>query len=320
MRGVITSSGRARFGIMGFDNWAQRCGVGHVQGSAITDAFSAKEAGICAAKQATQGVMPDLIIMSASAGYEEHIIAGINKVCKGVRVFGSTSANDTLVGESAHAPWQIYGSLAGWGAITDGGVVLLALWLGEACCMHNAITHCYGPTQHTGIITRASGRDILEIDGDLAADVFLQRWTGLSLSCGPQDFAQYSLAFDGRLVDIKGIGDNGELQCFASTADELGRCSVQLVHIKPSDVIGAIREVARKAKERLEFQVRGALVVICAGTSCMFCNEDFLELESILKDIAPEVMTMFSFGEQGNLRPGQNAFHGNHMLNLMFFM
>merc|ERR1712151_829766 len=185
--------------------------------------------------------------------------------------------------------------------------------------MHNAITHCYGPTMHSGIISIAHGRELVEIDGHPAADIFLQKWTGLSLSCGPKDLAQYALAFDGRLVDIKGIGDKGELQCFASTTDELGSI-VQLVFIKPSDVIGAIREVARKAKEQLEFEVRGALVVICAGTSCMFCNDDFLELQSILKDVAPEVMTMFSFGEQGNLRSGQDAFHGNNMLNLLFFM
>merc|ERR1712178_100143 len=105
---------------------------------------SARAAGIKAAKQATQGHTPDLMIMLSSVGYEEHILAGINKVCKGVRIFGGSSGNDVLIGGAEDKPWQTYGSLAGWGAHTAGGVVLLAIWLSGNCSMHSVLSHCYG--------------------------------------------------------------------------------------------------------------------------------------------------------------------------------
>lgn len=318
MRGVIASSGRARFGILGFDGWAERCGVGSVKGEQICDQGSAQAAGVSLANQATQGQTPDLIIMCASAGYEEHILSGINQVCKGVRVFGGSAGNDVFVDGPHDAPWQMYGSLAGWGALTDGGVVILAIWLKRNCSMHSVLSHCYGATAHTGMITKAEGRDIFEIDGRAAGDVLLH-WTGLSLPWVGKEFCQYAFAFEDRLVDFKGIGDVGQLQCFAATASEFGHCAVQLVHLKPSGVIGAIREVARKAKEGLTFEVRSALVVVCAGTSCLFTDDDFQKLQASMKEIAEDAIAIFTFGEQGNPYSGKDAFHGNNMLNFLFF-
>merc|ERR1712146_491046 len=279
---------------------------------------SARVAGIMATKQATQGQTPDLIVMLVSAGYEEHILSGINKVCRGVRIFGGSSGNDVLLGGAENTPWQMYGSLAGWGAHTDGGVVLMALWLSGTCNMHSVLSHCYGATEHTGMITRAEGRDIFEIDGRAAGHVLLD-WTVLSQPFAPKDFSQYAFAFGDRLVDFKGIGDVGQLQCFASTASDFGHCPVHLVHLKPSGVISAVKEVVRKAKESVTFEVRAALVVICAGTSCLFTDDDMQKLQASMSDIAPDVITIFTLGEQGNTYSGKDGFHGNNMLNFLFF-
>lgn len=193
--------------------------------------------------------------MSASPGFEEHVLKGINKVCKGVRVFGSSSGNDLIIDGAQDAPWQIYGSLAGWGA-SRGGVSAMAIWLHDTTSMHNVLLHCYGPEEHSGMITNAQGRDILEIDGCLASNIFLD-WTGLSLPLKTKELAQYSLAFNDRLVDVMGISKDGVLNCYASTAADLGHCQVSILSIKPSDVIGAIKQVARAAKESVGFDVRG---------------------------------------------------------------
>merc|ERR1712183_666719 len=110
--------------------------------------------------------------------------------------------------------------------------------------MGSVILHAYGPTQHVGNVTNAHGRNIIQINGRKAGDVFLE-WTQLSLPLKAKEMAQYALAFDNRLVDIRGIGTNGELECFASHAADLGFCEAALVCVKPGDVIGAIKEAAR---------------------------------------------------------------------------
>merc|ERR1711941_227408 len=127
-----------------------------------------------------------------------------------------------------------------------------------------------------------------------------------------------ALAFDGCLVDFKGTGQFGELQCFASLASDLGSHSVQLVHIKPSAVIGAIREVARTARATVRFEIKIALVVICASTGSLVDSGDMKKIEAVLREVAPEVMAVFSCGEQGNAHSGSDAFHGNNMLNFLF--
>eukprot|EP00931_Biecheleriopsis_adriatica_P047340 TRINITY_DN27287_c0_g1_i1.p1 TRINITY_DN27287_c0_g1~~TRINITY_DN27287_c0_g1_i1.p1 ORF type:complete len:760 (-),score=94.32 TRINITY_DN27287_c0_g1_i1:161-2392(-) len=321
MQGVLTACEQPKFAIMGFVGWAKRCGVGHVDGSKITDVFSAREAGIKATNEATLGVMPDIIIMFGSSGYEEHILVGINKVCKGVRVFGGTSSNDAFIDGASNSPWQLYGGIAGWGALNNGGFVLLAIWQHKHSRMHSVISHCVGSTSHTGVITRAEGRNIYEIDHRLAGDV-LQEWIGLSLPCPHKQLAQYSLAFEDehvhRFVHFKGVGEQGELQCYASTASDLGYSSARLVRIKPSSLLGAIREVARQAKSEVTFQIRGALLILGAGTSSLLNEDDISKMKVFLSDVAPVVLTSFCTGGQGNVQSGANALHGNNVFNFLF--
>lgn len=159
---------------------------------------------------------------------------------------------------------------------------------------------------------------IHEIDNKRAGDVFLE-WTGLSLPWSPKDVSAYALAFDERLVDFKGMGDDGELICFASTAADFGCHEAKLVHVKPSGVVAAVQQVARRAKDAVGFEIRAALVVICAGTSGLFTDQDFERINDVLKELGPEVLTMFSLGEQGNSNSGSESFHGNNMLNFLFF-
>jgi hypothetical protein len=345
MRGVLSSGAQARLGMIGFTGLAKRCGVSSIDAKTIVDAASARQAGREAALDATQGIKPDLLIMCAAVGFEEHFLTGINEVCSGVPVVGATSGNDALIDGQQDAPWQLFGSIAGWGAHSHplgapgGGVVLLAIWSTETSEMHNILSHCYGKTQKSGTVTNADGRSILEIDGRKAFEVFSE-WTGLTMPLSNKQLAQYALAFDdpgspsgspsrasvdpsmsfpSRLVDVKSVGPDGELLCYASTAAELGRCAVSAVHVKPHDVIGAIREIARKAKDEVDFEVQGALVVVCGGTSTMFSQADLDSFRKNLLDIAPEVIAVFSFGEQGKTSSHGDSVHGNNMLNFLFF-
>eukprot|EP00929_Paragymnodinium_shiwhaense_P006749 TRINITY_DN11070_c0_g1_i1.p1 TRINITY_DN11070_c0_g1~~TRINITY_DN11070_c0_g1_i1.p1 ORF type:complete len:747 (+),score=154.32 TRINITY_DN11070_c0_g1_i1:137-2377(+) len=318
MQGILSSTGSCRLGILGVDSWARRCGIGHVEGSMISDSSSAHEAGVQAALQATDGQFPDIIFLMASTGHEEHILSGINKVCKGVRIFGGSAANDMLIDSASPPAWQVFGGLQGWGSITDGGLVLMAIWQSGHCNIHAALSHCYGNTPNKGEITKAENRTIYEINGRPAGELLME-WTGTE---GPWEsgfLSQYALSFGDRLVDFKGIGENGELNCFASTAADLGRCSAELVHVKPSAITAAIKEVFRKAKKHVPFDVEAVLLIVCAGTSLNFGEEDFQKITATLAEEAPQSLAIFSFGEQGNSCSGSDAFHGNNMLNFLFF-
>lgn len=293
-----------------------------MSGLAFNDGFSAQEAGIKAAEEATQGSTPDIIIMCGSDGYEEHILAGISKVCKGVRVFGGSSSNDIAIGGSSNPPWQLYGGLAGWGALDDGGFVLLAIWQHEETCIHTVLSHCYGRTEHTGLITKAEGRQIYEIDGRLAADVLVE-WTGISFPCSHADLAQYALAFDddrsGRLVQVRGVGDQHELICCASTASDFGCSSAKLVSMKRAALTASISEVVRNARRDVMFDVRAVFVIFGAITSTLLSDEDFAKMQAILSEVAPLVLVAFTMGGQGNAKGGMDAYHSNKQFNVLFF-
>jgi len=323
MHGFMTPNALARFGIMGFRGWAKRCGIGYAKGSEITDDHSAQEAGRKAMSEATQGRAPDIVLMFGTPGREEHILTGINKVCKGVRVFGGTSSNQSFEDEKCSPAWQMYGDMGGWGAINDGGFVLLAIWQKKHSRIHSVLSHCYGSTEHTGMITHAFDRNIYEIDNRPAGDVF-SSWTGVEIPCSPKDFAEYALAFDDddhvvRLVKVKSVGKYRELQCYASTACEFGISSARLVRIKPATLMSSVREVARKAQEDVEFTICAALVLISAATTSFFDEDDFSQMQAILKDVAPEVVLLFTFGAQGKGSSHRDAFHNNGMLSFLFF-
>jgi len=290
-----------------------RCGVG-----AAADAVgeNARKASIAATQEATHGEVPDLIFLSVAPGHEEDVLDGIRAVCGNVPVFGGSSADDSVVGAgNAGVWWQLHGSIAGWGTHAN-GVVVAALWLFADANVSCLLSHCYAPTKRRGTITKASGRVLSEIDHRPAAQV-LNEWVGNALSgksagSSVMDvMALFPLAVvhceELRLIHLRAVVEGGQVDCFSVVP----RGEVKLLHLK-TDLVGAVAAVARTALERVAFDVKGAIIDFCAGTTSVI--EDVQVLVDALPKELPELFCFFSFGEQGMIN-GVSC-HGNLMVNI----
>jgi len=181
-RGALTPHGLGRVGILGLRGLAWHCGIGCSSGAASSS--HARLAGAAATRKAMKekkGHPPDLIFICVAPGQEELVLKGIGDVAgRHVPIFGGSAADESsTTGTTNDAWWQLCGSLAGWECLTD-GVVVAALWLygdaGASCLL----SHCFAPTESTGLVTKASGRFLGTIGGRPAARV-LNEWTGGAL-------------------------------------------------------------------------------------------------------------------------------------------
>ena len=271
-----------------------------------------------------QGEVPALVWLTASPGHEERCIAGIEAVLgRGVPIVGGSAADDAVAG--------------GWYLLTRdvseaSAVVVTAMFPSTAVA--SAFQSGYAPTEHTGKVTRADGRTLIEIDGRPAALVY-NEWTGgaiaAALPAGGNVLSDSSLFPIGRRVGEAGgaayyrlahpaaVTEDGAIALFADIAagDELvlmrgtgealrsraGRVAADALavgHLRPGDVAGA-------------------LVIFCAG--CMLTIRDHLGdvVDGLRASLggAP-FLGCFTFGEQGCFLGGENR-HGNLMVSVTVF-
>jgi len=280
---------------------------------------SARSAGAAAAREATQGEVPDMIVMCVAPGYEEDVLNGIRDVCGSVSIFGGTCADASLTRFSGQAGWQLYGAMAGWGAHTP-AVVVAALWLFADSHATFFLSHCFSPTQHKGKITKASGRYLHEIDNQKAANV-INDWMGGALhdrlTGGSifKDAAVFPLAVGHkgtpRLVQMMSTTKSGHIYCQSNVA-----CGdVRLMHLKASDFIGCIMAASKAAMENAQFTVQGAMITVTAAAPCVV--EECQLLVDAMRSVLPDWLCFFTFGEQGMIN--QNACHRNCCINVALF-
>ena len=275
------------------------------------------------------GEMPELIWINTSPGTEESVIAGIESVTADmVPVIGGSCADDAIVGD-----WFV--SVADESATQ--GVAVAAFF--PSVEVSHSFQSGYMPTGTTGVITRSTGRCILEIDGQPAAKVY-NEWTNGAIDeamhGGDPNVLGASTMFPlGRHIGSVGDGgsalpyfgllhpervtEDGGLAVFAdvSVGDEL--------HLMSGSKDSLITRAGRVATEVAQDpdgsqrEVFGSLVTYCAG--CMLAVEDRLPevvagLNSAL-DNRP-FLGGFTFGEQGALPAGENI-HGNLMISVIAF-
>lgn len=351
-RGILSRHGHGLVGVLGFRGLAWQYALGGTSGATGAEA---RMAGRRAAQAATQGksfdgkLQPDLIFLSVAPGQEEEVLEGIRDVCGDVPVFGGSTADDSVVGKSPNAVWwQIQGDLSAWKVHRD-GVVLAALWLyGDtqvSCCL----SHCFGPTENKGTITKASGRILQEIDERPAADV-LNEWMGGALDeqlligeglvqmetifyplavkhrteqgilpsqlwhkLLPARSREHGESNEVRLVHVRGIRRGGEVECYGTVEEG----EVRLLQSAASDVYGTLLTLVRESVLRADFEVKGSVLNICAGYSSTLLDTDMHALVESLQQEISEVFCFFSFGEQGSING--IPCHGNLMINISLF-
>lgn len=291
----------------------------------------ALEAADCA------GELPELIWIYQAPGQEEAVIEGLRRVV-GERcpIIGGSAADNTVAGD-----WH---QLGPDGVLRNGlvvGVMFSSGGIGfafqggyEPAGPSGIVTRvgCDGELD-SGIVTRARGRQILEIDGRPAAAVY-NEWIGGMLSdqldAGGSILAQttmYPLGTDAGQIDglvhyllvhPDAITADGGLSTFATIEEGTRLFSMRGDRDRLVERAG---KVVTAATEHLTAEgggVAGALVVYCGG--CMLAVGEHMPrvVETIASALgSAPFLGCFTFGEQGFVLD-RNA-HGNLMISAIVF-
>ncbi len=287
---------------------------------------SAYEAASSAAREIEQKLhaAPDAILMHATPGFEEAIIAGVTDVLgNGIPVYGGSAADDHIRGE-----WKVFADTS----IIGQGFVLAGLSAAGARNVHGGFLDGYLPTHNVGTVTRSSGRTIFEIDGRPAANVY-DDWSGGVISgertSGGNVLLRTNLHPLGRVVDdTRGMPTrllshphevlpDGALRLFTevTTGDR-----VELMIGTPEPLVQRVGRLVARAVPRRRTRLRSGLLVYCGGC-----------LAAVL-DRAPDISAEFSraiagapfigvatFGEQGSFGRQKANRHGNLMCSAVLF-
>jgi hypothetical protein len=269
------------------------------------------------------GAAPGLILMHATPGFEERVLEGISDTYgDDVPVYGGSAADDAIAGR-----WQVFSGTE----LTGEGLVVTGIRSQRP--VHGGFLGGYLPTDRSGVVTRAEGRVVHEIDSRRAAVVY-NEWTGGIIGDevvrGGSVLLKTNLAPVGRVVS-EGHGlprrvlshphevlQGGSLAFFAELA--VGE-RITLMAGTAEPLITRVGKVVRRALGSTRPTLRGGLLVFCGG-----CLGAFL-------DQAPRICTEFrqaagdipfvgvaTFGEQGAITErGKANLHGNLMCSAVLF-
>ncbi len=267
------------------------------------------------------GGPPHLVLMHATPGYEEQLLEGLQARLGPVPVFGGSAADDTISGE-----WSVLcnGRVSGNGAVFAG--------LRSERRITGGFVGGYLPSEHRGVITRAEGRIVHEIDGKPAAHVYNQ-WTNGSiahkLTTGGRILAETNLLPLARDVAVSGamprrllahpesvIGSSGSLEFFSRFR---AGDTVLLMTNTPAGLVPRMRRATERAVEG-HLSPRGGLLVYCAGCLSSTPN-DGASIGKQFRDVVGDVpyVGISTFGEQGSFFNKGSNYHGNLMCSAVVF-
>jgi hypothetical protein len=267
------------------------------------------------------GGPPHLILMHATPGFEEQLLEGLHARLGAVPVFGGSAADDTISGQ-----WSVHCN----GRTTSHGAVFVGLRSDRR--MSGGFIGGYLPSEHRGIVTRAEGRIVHEIDGKPAARVY-NDWTNgaiaSKLAGGGRVLAETNLLPLARDVEVSGamprrllahpesvIAQTGSLEFFSRF--RTGDAVLLMTNTTP----GLIPRMRRATERALEGHVtpRGGLLVYCAGCLSSTPN-DGANIGKQFRQVAGEVpfVGISTFGEQGAFFTKGSNYHGNLMCSAVVF-
>ncbi len=332
-RGIMTEAGYHSTHGQALAGWALWDELGAYGSAAISCAGCVSESMELAAASAVDlamsrsrrfGELPSLILLHASPGTEEAAIRGIqSRLGSSVPIVGGSSADNHMAGR--------------WSLLTQDGFlkcgVAITLFYPDcqiACAFHSA----YMPAERRGRVTRAQGRELLEIDGRAAADVY-NDWTqgaiegvkeGGSIMIQTTLFPlaravgvlagipYYKLSHPESVTERRGLRLFTEIQegeeVILMQGDESALLS-RAVH--SSDL------APRDYRALRQGSAIGALNIFCAG--CMLAIGPAMGqvVESLREGLSgTPFIAPFTYGEQGRFTGGENA-HGNLMISTVLF-
>jgi hypothetical protein len=277
----------------------------------------------CRAIEAELGQRPQLLLLHASPGTEERILEGARaEFGPDVPVYGGSAADNDNGGL-----WSVFAN----GTSYRNGFFLMGLC--SVYDVNGAFLAGYLPSKHTGVVTRADGRIVHEIDRQPAAVVY-GKWARNMLDPAPvpgESLLQktnlaplartvgMSLGMPHRILshphDI--TSDGKSLRFFSEFKDG---DEVTLMTANPDSLVARVRRVVQRAKAKRSDPVRGALLVYCAGCLSILLDRAE-EIVTLLKEELPGVpfMGIATYGEQGCFFDKTESYHGNLMCSVILF-
>jgi hypothetical protein len=289
------------------------------------------------AEAGCSGELPELVWIYQAPGREEAVVEGLRRVV-GDRcpIVGGSSADDDVSGR-----WR---QLGPDGPMQDGLVVGVLMPSSPIGCGFQGGYEPTGPSGvvtgigyrtsgHSGVVTATSGREIVSIDDQPAAEVY-NRWTGgritEQVANGGSVLAETTMcpiATDAGLikgvsqfllVHPEAVGEGGTLSTFCNL--EVG----SRIHAMTGDKARLVERAGRVAAQALgtlpsgHRGPAGALVVYCGG--CRLAVGD--EVAKVSTAVAASLgeapfIGCFTFGEQGQLL--DRNVHGNLMISAVVF-
>jgi len=322
-QGIHGEDGRA-FAIWGVCDPNGSYGVG----MAILDR-DAKQVAADALIQAIEnsdraGEIPAMIWMTASPGQEEEVIAGIESlVGNKVPIYGGSAADDQVIGN-----WSMIANQK----VLEQGIVLGVFY--PDGFLNGFFHNGYYPVGLSGMVTKAEGRTIKEIDGQPAAQVYNQWVDGKiseQLKNSGNILMHTTLSPIGRVSSQLEVVKFYNLSHPATVTDEQGLTlftdidvgdEVFCMHGGLDSLVSRAGRVANSTLQTENNASRfpeGSLIIFCAG--CMLSVDE--RMDEVVTSINEQLQGApfiggFTFGEQGCFLGGNNQ-HGNLMISVVSF-
>ncbi len=258
-------------------------------------------------------------------GHEERLTQGVIDVCgSGIPLGGGSSGNNSGTEKGV----QLCNGVSYTGSIV---VALLYSWLDVIATFENG----FKATGQKGVVTKAEGRTVLEIDNRPAIDVYNEWTNGL--------VAAEAKARDGVILGKVTLWPLGRVSTFTesgeamfvtivpvsvtkeggfTTLNELYQGDdVYLMANNKSTVIAKLKANYKKTLRNSEFEddaFCGALISLCV-CHVLTMESDFPEISNELNDaLGKPFLLANTFGEQGSFRKGMTG-HGNLMVASLLF-
>jgi hypothetical protein len=261
--------------------------------------------------------VPELVWCMQPPGTEEAVLRQIEKVLgKKVPVYGGSSADDDVSGL-----WVQYDGHA----IHQQAVVIAVLY--PSVAISHFFHSGYIPTQHKGIVTKAKGRLLQEIDGQPAVDVY-SSWLNKKISANYMQettltplgsiIAQDQLDLPLYLLSLPlDFHDDGTIELFAEVEQGTQLC---LMTSETPRLLGRTGTMCDCTRSILPQQrVSGGIIIFCGACLLSIKEQMALVRDNVCTSLdgAPFLIA-FTFGEQGYAVDHTNR-HGNLMYATVLF-
>jgi hypothetical protein len=268
------------------------------------------------------GEVPNLIVLHATPGSEEDIIAAVDDIFGTlVPIIGGSAADHSI-----QQHWSIL-TEEGW---CQNGIAVQLYFPSRS--LATGFSAGYSPTEFVGTITKAEERVLYEIDGEPAKEIY-KEWVSdhSNIQISDEYIFEHVTSFPlgriaGDLYDqpyyklthpIR-ITESGGLELFANVhVNE----EITLMTGSREQLINRASRVIKEAnsKNYTESEKLGVISIFCAGAMLRLKGEMdrvYQHMKEQLDDTP--FICPFTYGEQGRFAGGENA-HGNLMISSVIF-